>query len=270
MNFFFKILKTYINSSIHVALAVVSFVCITYLDFNLIADKIVLVFVFSSTIIAYTLVKYIPLINQVNYRPSNSVKFTLALSLISLIPLLFSLFYFRTDVLIFISLIVLLTLLYMLPFLPKAKNLRDISGLKIFIIALVWTATTVILPFLSNGIDLSSFDVDMILYTMSRFLIVISLTIPFEIRDLKLDHIYLNTLPQVLGVFTSKALAIGLVVLSSFLLNSIEIDTLLYMYVHIFIILLILFSKRRQGFFYTAFLVESVPIIWFLLKYFLG
>jgi len=128
----------------------------------------------------------------------------------------------------------------------------------------------VILPFLSSEFELSSLDAEKTLYIMSRFLIVIALIIPFEIRDFKMDEIYLKTLPQVLGIFKSKALAIGLVLLSMLLLTLVEIDTYIYVYMHLLIIILILFSKRRNAFLYTALLVEAVPILWFLLKYYFG
>lgn len=270
MNFISKILKLYINSSIHVALAVVSFACITYLDFDLEIKNSILVFVFFSTLVAYTFVKYIPLIKHEQLRLTDSLKFIFILSLVSILPIFISLFYFELEVIGLILLLGLFTLLYVLPFLPKVKNLRDVSGLKIFIIALVWTGTTVILPFLSSDFELSSLDAEKTLYIMSRFLVVIALIIPFEIRDLKLDEIYLKTLPQVLGVFNSKALAVGLVLLSMLLLNFVEIDTYIYVYMHLLIIILILFSKRRNAFLYTALLVEAVPILWFLLNYFFG
>lgn len=270
MNFISKILTLYINSSMHVALAVVSFACITYLDFDLEINNSVLVFVFFSTLVAYTFVKYIPLIKHDHLKLTNRLKFIFILSVVSILPIFISLFYFELEVIVFILLLGVFTLLYVLPFLPEAKNLRDVSGLKIFIIAFVWTGTTVILPFLSAEIEWSSLDAEKTLYIMSRFLIVVALIIPFEIRDLKLDEIYLKTLPQVLGVFQTKILAVGLILMSMICLSIVMIDTYIYVYIHILVVMLVLFSKRRDAFLYTALLVEAVPILWFLLKYFVG
>ncbi|SDG91163.1 UbiA prenyltransferase family protein [Psychroflexus sediminis] len=270
MNFISKLLKLYINSSIHVALAVVSFTCITYLDFGLGIKSRVLVFVFFSTLVAYTFVKYIPLVKKKNVILGDSLKFIFFLSAVSVLPVFISLFYFELEVISFIFLLGIFTLLYVLPFLPKAKNLRDVSGLKIFIIATVWTGVTVILPFLSSEVALSSLDLEKTLYIMSRFLIVIALIIPFEIRDLKLDQIYLKTLPQVLGVFQTKVLGIVLTLVSLFLLSLVINETYIYVYMHLLIILLMIFSKRHNAFLYTALLVEAVPILWFLLKFFTG
>ncbi|NEV95029.1 prenyltransferase [Psychroflexus sp. YR1-1] len=268
MNFISKFLKLYINSSIHVALAVVSFACLTYLDFGLEIKSSVLVFVFFSTLVAYTFVKYIPLVKQKEVRLSDSLKFILFLSVVSVLPIFISLFYFDLEVIGFIVLLGVLTLLYVLPFLPEAKNLRDVSGLKIFIIASVWTGATVVLPFLSSEVELSSLDTEQIIYIMGRFLIVIALIIPFEIRDLELDDIYLKTLPQVFGVLQTKVFGIVLIITSMFLMSLIIHDTYIFVYMHLFILLLVVLSKRHNAFLYTVLLVEAVPILWFLLKYF--
>lgn len=268
MKNFYSILKFYINSSIHVAVAVVAFAGITFLDFGLEFKNHLLVFIFFSTLVAYTFVKHLHLLRYRRSIYKDDLKYILVLASISIVPILVSLFYFKLETLVFIVLLGIFTLLYVLPFLPKAKNLREVNGLKIFIIALVWTGTTVILPFISSEIELSSPDAEKILYIMSRFFIVIALIIPFEIRDLKLDQIYLKTLPQVLGVFKSKVLAINLVLLSMLLLYCSEINTEADVFIHVTIIGLIWFSRPHKAFYYTALLVESVPVFWFLSKLF--
>ena len=251
----------------HVALAALSFLCITYLDFNFQIDLNLIVFTFFSTLVAYNFVKYIHLIKQKQLKFSRSFKFIIGVSIFSIVPIFISLLNFQIHTILLIVVLSIFTLLYVLPFLPRAKNLRDISGLKVFIIAIVWTGTTVILPFFSSEIILSSLDSDKILYSISRFMFVIALIIPFEIRDLKLDAIYLKTLPQVLGVTQSKTLGVGLVVVSVVILSNVVNGTCVYLYIHVLLILLVIFSKRHNAFLYTVLLVESVPILWFLLKY---
>lgn len=268
MSVFLKLLKFYINSSIHVAFAAVSFLCITYLDFDLQISINLTVFVFFSTLVAYNFVKYIHLIKQKQHKFSRSLKFIIALSIFSIAPIFISLLNFQLHTVFFIVILGIFTLLYVLPFLPRAKTLRDVSGLKVFIIAIVWTGTTVVLPFISSEIVLSSLGTDEILYSISRFTFIIALIIPFEIRDLNLDAIYLKTLPQVFGVFQTKILAISATLLSFYLLSFVVNDTITFLYIHLFVIFLVLLSKRHNAFLYTAFLVESVPILWLLLKIF--
>ena len=268
MNFLDKILKFYIHSSLHVAFAVVAFVGVTYLDFGLKFDLWLMGFVFFSTILAYTFVKHIHLIREKKFQWSLKLKLIFLFAALSSIPITISLFHFDAELISIMVGLGIFTLLYVLPFLPKAKNLRDVSGLKIFIIALVWSGATVVLPLFSFENAISWYEANILYYISSRFCFVIALIIPFEIRDLKLDDIYLKTLPQVLGVMKTKLLAIVLVLGSCFFLNSAQVESSAYMIIHVLMIILILGSKKQKAFLYTAFVVESVPILWFALKYF--
>lgn len=268
MSLLSKLLNFYIDSSLHVALAVISFLLITYLDFDLQINPWVICFTFFSTILAYTVVKYLSLIKKNRFKLSLKFRLIFFLATVSVIPISLSMFHFGNEVILFISALGLLTALYVLPFLPKAKNLRDVSGLKIFIIALVWTGATVILPLFSAEFDKSWLDDELLFYTLSRFLLIIALIIPFEIRDLRLDDIYLKTLPQVFGVFKTKLIAVGIVILSMLLLYLASVDTYIYVFIHLLIIVLIVGSKRRDAFLYTTLLVEGVPVLWVLIKYF--
>ena len=81
-------------------------------------------------------------------------------------------------------------------------SFRDVPLLKIFIIAFSWTYLTIIIPVIVHNI---SFDSNLILNIIVRFLFVLAITIPFDIRDLKFDKVI--TLPKYLGVKKSKILA---------------------------------------------------------------
>ena len=58
MRFLKRVLDFYINSSIHVALAVVCLTLITLSKFNILIDNNLLLFVFFATITGYNFVKY--------------------------------------------------------------------------------------------------------------------------------------------------------------------------------------------------------------------
>ena len=100
---------------------------------------------------------------------------------------------------------------------------------------------------------------------MQRFLILVSLLIPFEILDSKTDAKSLQTLPQQFGINNTKLFGILLVIPfitlefiktnSSFLVLPIGIMTVLFIH----------FSSVERNKYYTSFWVESVPILWFLL-----
>jgi hypothetical protein len=105
---------------------------------------------------------------------------------------------------------------------------------------------------------------------------VIVLTIPFEIRDLKYDTSALGTLPQRIGVNASKWLAV-IFMYFGFTLDLFKDD---FSCAHIgafaitafFCALALWGSKRDQKRYYASFWVESIPILWaaiyYLLKYY--
>jgi hypothetical protein len=109
-----------------------------------------------------------------------------------------------------------ITFLYAIPLIPKRllfdnhRNLREISGIKIYVIALVWALTTVLLPIINNSIEINT---DVVISFVQRVLYVIVLMLPFEIRDLKYDNLKLATVPQKIGVRNTKLLGSALLLM---------------------------------------------------------
>lgn len=271
MNFLQQAFKFYINSSLHVALAVVSFTMVTFQNFNLTVDSDIVVFIFFSTVVAYNFVKYYPVLKLKRKTITIELKRIVLLSLLSIIPLGMILVTMTLEVFLFIVCMGILTLLYVLPFLPKTKNLRDVSGLKIFVIALVWTGTTVVLPFLESRQGYNLLAIETMYYVLSRFFLIIALTIPFEIRDTRFDSLYLKTLPQWVGVRSTKVIGVLLSVLSLvFLVLSGEDFFSSYNMLYIVVIGFVLFSNQNNIHYYSAFWVESFPLLWFLSIFLFG
>lgn len=98
----------------------------------------------------------------------------------------------------------------------NGKNLRDLPGIKIYIIAVVWVLITVLLPYLVNpNLDLKSTG----LLFFSEVLFMISITIPFDIRDINLDEASKKTIPQLIGVKKSIYISIALLLISQCLMQ---------------------------------------------------
>ena len=87
------------------------------------------------------------------------------------------------------------------------KNLRSIGGVKIYIIAVVWAMTTVVLPVLESQLALKY---DHWILVLQRTFIVIVLMLPFEIRDLDVDQVHLSTIPQKIGIRNTKIIGYAL------------------------------------------------------------
>ena len=177
-----RLFDFYLDASIHVALAIVSLVIATSLLLNIPVDAHLAFFLFFGSIGCYNFVKYGP--EAEKYLKLTNV-YHKNIQIFSIACLLFAGYHahmIRMETWVGIAVLVCMTVLYAVPLLPKAKNLRNLGGLKIFIVAGVWAGTTVILPCLETPINLSW---DIYMETTQRFLLVLVLLVPFEIRDLK-------------------------------------------------------------------------------------
>ncbi|HZY35889.1 MAG TPA: UbiA family prenyltransferase [Mucilaginibacter sp.] len=129
------------------------------------------------------------------------VTFTIV-CLLSLIPLFFLISIESRILLIFLS---ILSFAYSIPlftFGEQKFGLRNIPGLKQFLITLVWTMSTVLLPVMeAQHTHLTSISLrDTTILIAKRFLFIAALTIPFDIRDLFEDRQSgLKTVPVMWG-----------------------------------------------------------------------
>ena len=116
------------------------------------------------------------------------------------------------PVVLTLTLMGFLSLTYILPFsiTKKISGLREVPFLKIYLIAFIWTITTAYIPvshFSDAGLTSS------MLFCFERFLFILAITIPFDIRDLRYDPPNFKTIPQVFGVNKSKILAIAFLII---------------------------------------------------------
>jgi 4-hydroxybenzoate polyprenyltransferase len=116
-----------------------------------------------------------------------------------------------------------ISILYVVP-LGKRKRWRDYSLVKIFLISVVWSALTGLIPFVHSGH--AEWTSGALLF-IERALFIFAITIPFDIRDIYVDDTSgLRTLPQVIGVRRSKLLAIlilGISAMLTFVLIAMEV-----------------------------------------------
>ena len=271
-----KILKRsfefYLNSSIHVALAVTSLVYLTYLNFEIPLDKNLIYFTFFSTISSYNFVKYFGLAKFHHRSLALWLRQIQIFSFLCFIPLIYFALQLPYRTLVMLGALGLITFLYAMPLLPRRifvdsrTNLRTISGLKIYVIAIVWAVTAVIVPFIQGELNISS---DAIIMSVQLFIYVIVAMLPFEIRDMRYDSIKLATIPQQIGIKQTKIIGIVLALMMFFLeflkdeLHTTKLIILLV--VSVVLLTAVLFSKTNQSKYYSAFWVESIPLLWVLM-----
>lgn len=127
----------------------------------------------------------------------------------------------KKEVLIALAPLAILTLFYSIPVSHKMKNifrLREIPYLKVFLIAFIWSSSTVLIPVIQINFAFSK--VHVIEMFLERFFFILAITIPFDIRDIEDDkEAGLKTIPMLLN--EGKSLYISYISLLIFFLISI-------------------------------------------------
>jgi len=261
-----SIFDFYIKSSIHVALAAVAFAAITMREFGIARDDLLLIFIFLGTITGYNFVKYAGIAKLHHLTLTKNLRAIQIFSFFCFVALVYVLFQQPLPVIVVSGILGILTALYALPVFWQKQNLRSINGMKASVIAFVWAGVTVVLPVLHTSV-LSYTHI--LIEFIQRFLFVIVLILPFDIRDLRYDIAGLGTIPQQIGVKRSRILGAVLLVVV-ILLELLEIPiqpqaVVLMVIICTITALLVRMSVLHQSQYYASFWVEGVPIFWWLL-----
>ena len=83
-------------------------------------------------------------------------------------------------------------------------RLREVPGVKIFLIAFLWALVSVVLLVEEHQIGWTT---DVWLLFVQRICFVFAIAIPFDIRDLKYDSLQLKTIPTVFGEKKARYIA---------------------------------------------------------------
>lgn len=260
----------YLKSSIHVALSVYALVRMTQFMFGIPYDKPMAFFAFFGTIVGYNFVKYDALARAKKRMMRNELKLIAGLSFMSFLAVGYCFFQLERITQLVAVGVLILTLLYTLPFFPNRKNARNWAGVKIYIVALCWVGVTLMLPLVNAHHDLGS---DFLIKCVQRFILIFDLILVFEIIDLNNDDPHLKTVPQQIGVKQTKLLGLLLLVPFYFLeflkTNFIEKQLIVNLVLVVILSLFLLFSNENRSKYYSSFWVESIPILWWLLVVFL-
>ena len=256
-----RIFSTYIDASIHVALAVIGLTLVYGIEISHFPNTNTLLFIFSASIAAYNFIKYVELNGFLLFPPASLSRTTVGITTLAMIVTVITFITLsRKQQLIAVE-SAALCFLYIIPLFFK-HNFRSIPGLKVFVVALVWARVTYWLAYgsMSGYFDYSVF--------FERFFFVIALMIPFEIRDLKNDDKQLYTLPQYFGIIGSKC--IGMVCCGIALCLNATHDGLWQwdataIIVYFITAIAILFAHKKSPVYYEAFVVDSIPIVWGIL-----
>lgn len=194
-------------------------------------------------------------------------------AILCLIPLFFLISIESRILLIFLAII---SFAYSLPLFSLGDQkfgLRNIPGLKQFLITLVWTMSTVLLPILEakdmHLTDISLRDTTILL--AKRFLFIAALTVPFDIRDLFEDRESgLKTVPVAIGekrayLFCQVLLAGYIVLLFLYRNNGFNADFFALTVTAVLAGWLIFKSKWQRNEYYYFFYLDGVLILQYVM-----
>lgn len=222
-----------------------------------------LTFSFFASVVAYNFVKYSKVAKLYHRRLTKSMKAIQIFTLLSIVLFTFFITFVKRDTVLSLLPFVFLTLLYAIPVYPNSKNLRSISGVKIFIIGCVWVGVTVVAPVVHSDGD---FTQDIVIEMVQRFFFIVVMMLPFEVRDLPYDPKELNTIPQQIGVtrtkFFGSILLILFLILSAFKKTYSSVEVISTAIITIISLLFLWGTSKEQSEYYCSFWVESIPIFW--------
>lgn len=258
-----KIFDFYVKASIHVSLAVVSFLYLTSCFLNIRVPNILYLFIFFGTIPAYNFIKQSRGGQNKYFGLLSGDKIIRWLSVLSLVCAAYFGTQLTANTMMGALILAVLVIFYTIPIFPSQKTLRHSGIIKILIIAFVWAGTTVLLPVIEVQHDLSW---DVWIETLQRLLVILVLMVPFEIRDLSVDPNEMMTIPQRMGIRKTRRLGI-LFCLIGFLLTFMKDELLAYeilgkSIISLSLIGLLVWLPAKQPRYFASFWVEAFPIFW--------
>ncbi len=205
-------LELLVYTNVWVGLAVVALCSLTFLMLG-VYDATFLLFVFFSTLLMYAYARWFdsPARAEENtsrltdWTSTNRLLFVIS-GVIGLVGTLWHFFQLNPNTWLWLAICGVISALYPLRFFKyRGQALRNISGLKLFLISLVWAIVTTVLPAAQIN---EPIDLEVALLTLQRFFFIMAITIPFDIRDLRVDSPDISTLPYKYGVKKARTIAL--------------------------------------------------------------
>ena len=255
-----RLLDFYIQSSIHVGLALFSLVYVTSFENDLCKHITYPCCVLFGTILGYNFLRYFEVFRKGKFH---SLKYY-GIIVVCLFSVYGFYFFFRRMIdIIKLQLVLsgILVLVYPL--------LRKHGILKMFFVSFVVAYLTAFAYIIASPM----YDGIVALDFIKRFVLISAFMIPVEIYDSQHDDKAMNTLPQKFGIETAKKFGY-LMLLLFVVLDVVNFNfngnvKIQYLFIDILIAVVtavaIYFSSTKRNEYYTSFWVESIPILWWVL-----
>ncbi len=264
-----RLIKFLVYTNIFVAFSAFCLYKITEIIFEF-HNPLIGAFIFFSTLFCYN---YMRVFNFLKFKNRNEMPLWVynnrvinyTMMLISGLLSIYLVYFLGVFFSLLILPAVIISLLYQLPIQLNSKSycIRSIPLGKIFIISFVWSYITVLVPILHEKYSIDYMVVD---FFFQRIFFVIAISIPFDMRDLKVDDI--KTIPNRFGIYNSKLfgwfclLIVQVLLIIDVITNKISLSVFIALFISIELTSLILyFSNQNRSFFFYGIIVEGLSII---------
>ena len=253
-----------------IAIAALAQTWLSYQLFNIPINHYILLFVTIATPFSYNLAESFSY--TLNQKNKSFFTFKKLLFGFTFLILLYIASFLNKNTITQFSMAAMIAIAYNLP-LKANKNrmfrLRQIKGLKIFIIAFTWTLVTVYIPinlYIVNKISLA-------IVLINNFLFIAILSLLFDIKDFQKDkENNLPSIPVLIGEIKSYhviRLIIAVLLISTyFLYNDVGFATTAALLLHILFSYLVIFKLKssHKNFYYTilidGLLISQALVVW--------
>lgn len=278
-----SILDFLLFSNLFIAICAVAQGLVTYHLLHAKPDRYILAIIFFGTLGVYNFSMLLSKPKNPEQSPYLRVRWIFShhrliisitlISVLCLIPL--GLLYLSIEAKLLMIFTAVLALGYNIPFLTlnhQKIGLRNIPGIKLFLIALIWSVSCVLLPVveLEHNYQINISSAETLLLVAKRFLFIAAITVPFDIRDLFQDKLYaLKTIPVMLGekkayVFCQFLLG-GYLALLLLFNPTIDIDTIALTLTLVLTGWLILKSNIQKNEYYYFFYLDGTMLLQYLI-----
>ena len=198
------IFKWYIRGSLHVSLALISLVAYSGLVMDVPVSIHYFLALFFGSIAGYNGIKYGLEPAKHRFRVPGGLRYLAVFSLGCLVYAVYHLSYLPPVVWILLMVCGGITAVYAIPLMPGQRNLRSFGLVKVLMVSLVWTTTSLWIPVWGY---FEAISWDLYVESLQRLLWVFLLMLPFEIRDMHRDPPSLRTIPQRYGIKGTRRIA---------------------------------------------------------------
>jgi 4-hydroxybenzoate polyprenyltransferase len=253
-----------------IAIAALAQTWLSYQLFNIPINPYILLFVTIATPFSYNLAESFSY--TLNQKNKSFFTFKKLLFGFTFLILLYIASFLNKNTITQFSMAAMIAIAYNLP-LKANKNrmfrLRQIKGLKIFIIAFTWTLVTVYIPinlYIVNKISLA-------IVLINNFLFIAILSLLFDIKDFQKDKVNnLPSIPVLIGEIKSyrviRLILAVLLISTYFLYDVVGFATTAALLLHILFSYLVIFKLKssHKNFYYTilidGLLISQALVVW--------